>query len=836
MRRVAVTVRGVVQGVGFRPFVYRMACDRGLIGWVRNEADAVRLEVSGPAAGVVDFLASLRSDAPPQARRDSVEIEELPPISVPAVTGGAFEIRSAAGDGSPRPTIPADLAVCDACREEIGDPHQRRYRYPFTNCTNCGPRWSIIRQLPYDRPRTSMARFPLCAACQAEYDDPADRRFHAQPMACPHCGPQLRLLDARGRLEAERDDALKAAADALGSGRIVALQGLGGFQLLADATDADAVDRLRRRKNRPDRPFALMFPALESVRRCCRVSDDEARELLSPAAPILLLRRTAAAVHAPDRIAANVAPGNPCLGAMLPYTPLHHLLMEAVALPLVCTSGNLSEEPMAIEIDDALQRLGGLGQGACAAEGIADLFLVHDRPIVRPVDDSVARVGPDGLQVLRRARGFAPLPIELNFVAPPILAVGGHLKNTVALAVGGHGGTTSAGTSVVLSQHIGDLDSPLSLGVFRRAIDDLLEFFAVEPRAVACDLHPDYASTRYAEELARRFQVPIVRVQHHQAHVAACMAEHGLECPVLGLAWDGTGSGPDGTIWGGEALLCHGAECRRAAHLRAFPLPGGDRAARQPRRAALGLLYEIFGPRAFEKLPSPSGRGAGGEGGLQRGAEKSNDTNLIASHPDALPSFHARQAGEGNQWFSDSEQRALAAMLAGGLNCPRTSSMGRLFDAVAALCGLGPEMTFEGQAAMNLEFAAEAEIAESYSLPLRASESGLIADWEPMIRQILEERLGGEPTGRISARFHNALAGLACDLARAVPCDQIVLSGGCFQNALLTWRVRQRLLEEGCTVHSHQRVPPGDGGIALGQVYVAARQMQGPIDVPGDSR
>ena len=696
-----------------------------------------------------------------------------------------------------------------------------------------------------------MARFPMCPACQAEYDDPADRRFHAQPVACPQCGPQLRLLDAQGRPQAERDEALQSAARALCAGQVVAMQGLGGFQLLVNATDAAAVDRLRRRKRRPDRPFALMFPTLDAVRRCCLVSEDEARELLSPAAPILLLRRVAGADDtSPKRqqgseftasltlrvgvdsvtldcqwhdVAENVAPGNPYLGVMLPYTPLHHLLMEAVARPLVCTSGNLSEEPMVIEIDDALHRLGGLGQEA--GEAIADLLLVHDRPIVRPVDDSVARIGPDGLQILRRARGFAPLPIKLNFAAPTILAVGGHLKNTVALAVGGEGPS-----SVVLSQHIGDLESLLSFNVFRRAIDDLLEFFAAKPQAVACDLHPDHASTRYAEELARRFQVPIVRVQHHHAHVAACMAEHDLDGPVLGLAWDGTGYGPDRTIWGGEALFCRGADYHRVAHLRTFPLPGGDRAARQPRRSALGLLYEIMGDQAFENFPSPAGRGAGGEGqGLP------STSGRGAGIP--LPSPAGRGAGgEGDSWFSEREQRALAPMLARGLNCPRTSSMGRLFDAVAALCGLGQEMTFEGQAAMKLEFAAEEEVTESHSIPLRASASGLVADWEPMIRQVLDERLRGESAGRISARFHNGLAQLAVELARKADCDQVALTGGCFQNALLTWRVRQRLLEAGCTVHLHQRVPPGDGGIALGQIFVAARQLQGPIDVPGNSR
>ena len=494
-------------------------------------------------------------------------------------------------------------------------------------------------------------------------------------------------------------------------------------------------------------------------------------------------------------MAANVAPGNPYLGVMLPYTPLHHLLMQDLDLPLVCTSGNLSEEPMATDIDDALHRLGGLGQPANrgeweglegrGAEAIADVLLVHNRPIVRPVDDSVARVGPDGLQFLRRARGFAPLPIKLPFAVPPILAVGGHLKNTVGLAVSGQ----PAG-SVVLSQHIGDLESPLSLNVFRRAINDLLEFFAVKPQVVACDLHPDYASTRYAEELSARFHVPLVRVQHHHAHVAACMAEHGLRGPVLGFSWDGTGYGDDGTIWGGEALLCDGGKYRRAAHLRTFPLPGGDAAARQPRRAALGLLYEILGAEVFEEK------------------------------------WITDLASISGGWFSTAERRVLAGMLGGGVNCPRTSSMGRLFDAMAALCGLGADTTFEGQAAMKLEFAADSPgvvaATETYRIPLEAAESGLVADWAPMVRQTVADRLGGAAAGGVSIRFHNALAGLALDVARHVGEKKTILTGGCFQNGLLTRLVRERLLEGGFEVYLHRQIPPGDGGIALGQVFVAA--------------
>jgi hydrogenase maturation protein HypF len=784
---VAVTVRGVVQGVGFRPFVYHAARSRGLAGWVQNEADVVRIRAAGDAAAVEGFLAALRSESPPQARIDAIEVVERPwpDATDSSPSGSAFQILGSTGGAAPQPTIPADLATCAACLAEIRDPAQRRYRYPFTNCTNCGPRWSIIRALPYDRPRTSMAPFAMCGACLAEYGEPLDRRFHAQPIACPQCGPALELLDPEGNRLGAGDAALAAAIEALLAGRIVALKGLGGFQLLVDATDAEAVARLRRRKHRPDRPLAAMFPTLEDVRAYCEVSDEEARALAGPEAPIMLLRRLAK----PQAAMEGIAPGNPYLGVMLPYTPLHHLLMAGTLRPLVCTSGNLSEEPMAIRTADAIARLGP----------IADVFLTHNRPIVRPVDDSVARVGPDGLQVLRRARGCAPLPISLAMPAPTILAVGGHLKNTVALALGRRG----AATPVVLSSHVGDLDSVLSLEVFRRAIDDLVEFFQVVPEFVACDLHPDYASTRHAERLAAAWNVPLVRVQHHHAHVAACMAEHGLDGPVLGLAWDGTGYGPDGTVWGGEALCCRRGEFRRTARLRTFPLPGGDRAVRQPRRSALGVLYEIFGSRAADYAAD---------------------------------------------WFKPAELKTLMHMLESGLLAPRTSSMGRLFDAVAALCGLAQVISFEGQAAMALEFAADGGVGEAYPLPLRnlpveeppGQQSGgfagarqekapglpsggpVEADWEPLVRAVLADRAAGEPVRRISARFHNALAEWAVAAARLAGCPQVVLTGGCFQNALLTERVRTRLLEEGFTVLLHRRVPPGDGGIALGQVFVAA--------------
>lgn len=802
VRRLAIAVRGVVQGVGFRPFVYQAAHTRGLSGWVRNEADVVRIEVQGDGAAVDDFVDALRHAHPPQARIEAIDIEQRQPAcgadgqpNAPAM----FEIRDSMGEAAPRPTIPADLATCRECLDEIRDPLERRHNYPFTNCTNCGPRWSIIEHLPYDRPRTSMASFAMCPECRTEYENPADRRFHAQPIACPRCGPTLQLLDRDGREIAASEAALDAAAQAVLAGCVVAIKGLGGFQLLADATNAEAVALLRQRKRRPDRPFALMLPSLEKVRDYCEVSADEARELCSHQSPIVLLRRRSdspSPAPRPPPLVPGVAPGNPYLGVMLPYTPLHHLLMAAVGRPIVCTSGNLSEEPMATTTEAALTRLGP----------IADVLLTHNRPIVRPVDDSIVRVGPDGVQVLRRARGFAPLPIELHATArnsSTILAVGGHLKNTVALSLGRvretHHETPQLvrcthPTQVVMSAHVGDLDSVPSVEVFHRAIDDLLEFFQTAPDMVVCDLHPDYASTRRAEQLAARWNVPLLRVQHHHAHVAACMAEHGLHGPVLGFSWDGTGYGPDGTVWGGEALWCEGAEFCRVAHLRTFALPGGERAVGEPRRSALGALFEILGPRGAE---------------------------------------HAAA------WFSASQLDSLLGMLGRQVQSPRTSSMGRLFDAVAAICGLPSVISFEGQAVMALEFAADESEKAAYSIALSPCGPGvspasqpqpgrprqtIVADWEPLILAVLADRAAGVSVARISARFHNALADMAVAIARSVaPSMQlpIVLTGGCFQNALLLKRVRARLSKAGHSVYTHHQVPPGDGGIALGQVYVA---------------
>ncbi|PTL82467.1 carbamoyltransferase HypF [Vitiosangium sp. GDMCC 1.1324] len=759
MVRRAITVHGVVQGVGFRPFVHAAATARGLAGWVRNRADGVRIEVEGPAPAVEDFVKALACEAPPAACLTRVNVSEVPPRHE-----HAFLILDSDPDAPPQPTVPADLATCPECLEEVAAFGERRFRYPFTNCTRCGPRWTLIESLPYDRPRTSMKRFVPCADCEAEYRDPGDRRFHAQPIACPTCGPRVSMLASDGSRLAEDDAALRGAAETLREGRVLALRGLGGFHLLVDATSPEAVALLRQRKRRPEKPFAVMFPSLQVLRSCCEVSPEEAAVLTSPAAPILLLRRRASGGAAVS-VAETVAPGNPWLGALLPYTPLHGLLLEAVGRPLVCTSGNLSDEPLCIDSEEALARL----------HGVADRFLIHDRPIVRPVDDSVARLTPEGLQVLRRARGYAPLPLPLPG-APCLLGLGGQLKGTVALCVG---------EQVVVSQHLGDLGSLEGARLLERTVADLLRLLEARPVALACDLHPDYASSRLAERLSGEWGVPLMRVQHHHAHVAACVAEHGLSGPVLGLAWDGAGLGTDGALWGGEALVVEGAGFRRVAHLRPFSLPGGERALREPRRAALGLLHEVDGAGAL---------------------------------------MHLREA------FAAREGEVLVAMLDRGLQSPRTTSMGRLFDAVATLSGIRAQAGFEGQAAMALEFAAGEGEEDPYPLPLGDGVPA-VADWEPLVRALLSDRTRGVPPPLMAARFHAALAVLAESIAVRVGLPRVVLSGGCFQNLRLLRNVQARLRTRGIEVLWPRQYPPNDGGLSLGQVAVAARWFEEEHDV-----
>jgi len=764
--RLKLAVRGVVQGVGFRPFVFRLATELGLTGWVNNSAQGVFIEVEGPRPKLEVFRRCLEREKPPRSSIQSLESTWLD-----AIGHAGFAIRPSAAGGVKTALVLPDLATCPDCLREILNPANRRHRYPFTNCTNCGPRFSIIQALPYDRANTAMRGFVMCPQCQAEYDNPRDRRFHAQPNACPVCGPQLAWWNPAGDAVFGGHTALLAAVRALRRGRIVAVKGLGGFHLLVDARNEAAVQRLRERKHREEKPFALLFPTVASVRSVCAVSPLEERLLRSPEAPIVLLRR-----RPDDRsIAASVAPGNPNLGIMLPSHPLQHLLMAEQQSPVVATSGNASDEPMCIDESEALARLGG----------IADWFLVHDRPIVRPVDDSIVRVMLDREMLVRRARGYAPLPLTLpegllDSGAEPILAVGAHLKNSIALAVRGQ---------VFLSQHIGDLATEPASRAFRRVIGDLANLYEAAPATVVSDLHPDYLSTQFAHQLSATRQVG---VQHHVAHVLSCLVENEVSPPALGVAWDGTGLGLDGTVWGGEFFLVTGQTCERVAHLRPFRLPGGDQTAREPRRAALGLLYEFLGDEAFTR----------------------HDLPPVGT-------------------FSLTERAALKTMLHQRLNSPLSSSVGRLFDAVAALTGGRTIRQFEGQAAMELEFAlAGVHTEAAYPFPLVRKSTSLVLDWAPLVAALLLDVKNGVARELLSAKFHNALAEAIVTVARYFGQPRVVLSGGCFQNQYLTERVVRQLQHEHFQPCWHQRVPANDGGIALGQIAAALRPATPPPGQP----
>ncbi|MEG3920493.1 carbamoyltransferase HypF [Microcoleus sp. T3_A4] len=795
-RRLRLTVEGIVQGVGFRPFVYGLAKDVGVVGWVKNTDRGVSIDIEGTIEQLQVFQKRLDQDKPPHAFLQHIEAQWR---SLAGYTDFDIHPSDAADSSIATPKsalILPDLATCPACLHEIDDPANRRYRYPFTNCTHCGPRFSILRSLPYDRPNTTMQLFQMCPECHAEYENPLDRRFHAQPNACPTCGPHLELWDRQGKTLASHDEALLQTANAIRQGKILAIKGLGGFHLVVDASNETAVRTLRDRKRRPDKPLALMYPSLELIREHCQVSEEEEKLLRSSEAPILLLQSKIQNLK--STIAPSVAPDNPYLGVMLPYTPLHHLLLSELGFPIVATSGNLSSEPICTDELDALNRL----------QDIADLFLVHDRPIARPVDDSIVRVVCDRPIVLRRARGYAPFPItppskSTSHNSSVILAVGAHQKNTVALYLN---------HQILMSQHLGDLDNLSTIDRFQEAIHHLLNIYEVQPTAIACDAHPDYYSTQFANALievnaeskqateqkrfpsalchlpsAFRTSTAVIPVQHHYAHVLSCMVDNQLEPPVLGIAWDGTGYGLDGTIWGGEFLniLANGFE--RTAHLRSFSLPGGEQAVKEPRRCALGLLYECFGNRAFEMS-------------------------------ELAPL----------QSFSKQELKVLQTMLQRGLNTPKTSSAGRLFDAIAALLGLCQQASFEGQAAMQIEFATNGfKTDEAYPYELLCPvHSSMILDYSPMLNAILDDIHGQISQEIVAAKFHNTLIEGMVAIANRVGVEQIVLTGGCFQNRYLLERAIARLNTEGFSVYWHHRIPTNDGGIAAGQIMAALRALQ----------
>jgi hydrogenase maturation protein HypF len=733
-KRLRIVVRGAVQGVGFRPFVHRQAVTGGLAGWVRNCSEGVTVEAEGEAGALSVLVDAMRYVPPPNAKVNRLEVSEIAPAGETS-----FVIRPSEATGSPTAEVLPDLATCADCLAELFDPADRRHRYPFINCTQCGPRYSIIEAMPYDRCRTTMRHFRMCPSCQAEYQGPTNRRFHAEPNACPVCGPRLALWDGDGRMLARDDAALLKAADALRQGQIVALKGIGGFHLLVDARDEGAVRRLRARKRREEKPFAVMFPSLADANANCRVGPQEEALLTGSERPIVLLQRTG------DTLAPALAPCNPRLGVLLPYAPVHHLLMRELGFPVVATSGNVTDEPIVTDEAEALSRL----------LGIADLFLVHDRPIVRPIDDSVVRTVCGRELMLRRARGYAPAPIAVDGMPGGILALGGHLKTTVAL---------TRADGVVVSQHIGDLETAAARKAHRRTIADMERLHVVRPRLAACDLHPDYC----ASWLAETWDLPVIAVQHHVAHVAACMAEHRLAPPVLGVAWDGTGYGPDGTIWGGEFLLVTASGWRRVGHLRRFCLPGGEAAMREPRRAD-------------------------------------------------LPPVAA---------FSAAERTVASGMIGRGINAPVTSSAGRLFDAFAALGGLRQRASYEGQAAAELEWAAEGQpYLPGYEFPIREpsdSRDPSIVDWQEALAAAIADWRAGATAPAISAAFHRGLARAIAKMAVRIGEQRVILTGGCFQNAHLTESVVAAVQDVGCEPIWHQRMPPNDGSLALGQAAWAA--------------
>jgi hydrogenase maturation protein HypF len=749
-----VEINGIVQGVGFRPFVFQAARRHGIGGTVANTATGVRIHAEGAPEKVAAFCRELTQSPPPLARITAIAISEEAPAGRAAFTILASSRRDRRGT-----LISPDVAVCADCLAELFDPANRRFRYPFINCTNCGPRYTIIADIPYDRPKTSMKAFAMCPQCRAEYDDPLDRRFHAQPNACAACGPSV-ALRAAGGASVAFEDAIVAAADLLKAGAIVAVKGLGGYHLAVDAENATAVARLRRRKHRDAKPFAVMSRDLQAVARYARVSAAEAALLTSCQRPIVLLPKTS-----PHPLADAIAPGNRWIGVMLPYTPVHHLLLAEGFGALVMTSGNLSAEPIAIANDEALTRL----------EGIADYFLVHNRDILLRSDDSVVRHAAGETRFLRRSRGFVPTPVFLKDPMPPILACGAELKNTVCL---------TRGDQAFVSQHVGDMENLATFEFFRRTVDHLKRILDVSPQVVAHDLHPDYLSTRFAEDQSglRR-----VGVQHHHAHIVSCLAENRADGPVIGLAFDGTGYGSDGAIWGGEVLVAEAARFRRAAHLAYVPLPGGAAAIREPWRMALSYLWDAFGAD-YRKLDLP--------------LLKDQDAARVET---------------------------VAAMIRRNLNAPPTSSLGRLFDAVAALAGIRYHVSFEGQAAMELEMAAGGALERPYAVGWEEGAVRRIPP-APMVRGVVADLLAGVPAAVVSGRFHATLVDLFTRLCAALRLEtgigRVALSGGVFQNLLLFTGLKEGLEKQGFTVLSHTRVPTNDGGIALGQAVAAAALLQ----------
>ena len=745
-------VRGIVQGIGFRPFVYNLAKKHKLTGYILNNSTGVEIDVEGESVHIDKFFVELENDHPPLARITSVNRS-----SAPIKNYADFKIRKSLTQNSKVTLIPPDICVCDDCLNEMRDPADRRFGYAFINCTNCGPRYTIIKDVPYDRPLTSMNIFTMCKLCQQEYENPENRRFHAQPNACPVCGPRVELFDS-GQKRVETNDPIKNTIELLKQGFVVAIKGLGGFHLAVDAENNDAVSKLRHRKSREEKPLALMSPSVEQIIEFATLSPQEEKLISSPQRPIVLLEK-----KIPSSIADQVAPKNKYFGVMLPYTPLHYLLLENDFLALVMTSGNMTDEPIVIDNDEAFSRLGS----------IADYFLIHNRDIYLRSDDSIVRRIENQNVINRRARGYVPFPVFLKKKFPRILACGTELKNTICL---------TKDKNAIVSQHIGDLKTEESYQFFKLTVNHLQKLFDIQPDIVAYDLHPNYICTQFALELKN---VKKIGVQHHHAHIVSCMTEQGIDGPVIGLSFDGTGYGTDGKIWGGEVLQVEGENFQRLAHLNYAPMPGGDAAIQEPWRMAVSYLYQVLGDEFLElNLPF-----------VEQAGKKKVDIIL--------------------------------QMITKGINCPETSSLGRLFDGVSALLGICNHATYEGQPAIMLEQYIEDKISnKKYLFEWSRKDDSNIIQIEPLLKGIVKDLLDGKSPGIISHKFHSTLIDLFLDICLAAKnetgLDRVVFSGGVFQNVILLTGLQNALKKENFVVYSHEKVPTNDGGISLGQAAVAA--------------
>jgi len=756
LESVHISVRGVVQGVGFRPFVYQLATKHGLKGWVCNTSEDVKIEIAGQTEAIENFLHDLREKAPPLAYIKDITTKHCRPVNYKS-----FKIRHSIAEKGKYQLVSPDIATCQECLGEILSPDDRRFRYPFTNCTNCGPRFTIIKDIPYDRSRTTMNSFTMCTQCQREYDELLDRRFHAQPNACPQCGPKLKLVDTRVN-RVDCTDALNATGKLLKEGKIIAIKGLGGFLLACDATNQEVVSTLRQRKKRPFKPLAVMVSSLEEAKKHCHVSDDEEKLLTSPQSPIVLMK------WKPDStVSGEVAPNLKYLGVMLPYTPLHHLLLQETALPLVMTSGNLSEEPIAKDNDEAILRLAG----------IADFFLIHNRDIYARYDDSVTFTERGKTQLIRRARGYAPYPIHLDFKSREVLGCGAEEKNTLCLLKDDY---------AFLSQHIGDMENLETMEHYEDTLKLYKKLFRIEPSIIACDLHPDYLATKYAHKLASQWpELSLVPVQHHHAHIVSCMVDNKVKGPVIGVAFDGTGLGSDGNIWGGEFLVADYNNFTRTGQLEYLPLPGGAQAIRKPYRTAIGYLLTLLGENALKELP-------------------------CLNEVDSL------------------EIDVIKRQLEKGLNSPLTSSCGRLFDAVSALLGVRGKIEYEAQAAIELEMIAYDEAGQTGCYPFAIVEkNGLVqVKLGDLLAAVICDLQSRTSKAKIAARFHNSVAKIINTLCQTVSkktgLSQVVLSGGVFQNRLLLGKTVNLLETSRLSVFTHQQVPCNDGGISLGQAVIAS--------------